>query len=95
MKPDLELQQSVCQSCSMPLENDELSGTEKDGRKSNDYCKYCFQNGAFTNPDMSMEEMATRITKKMEHLNIPDDIQESAISRLHLLKRWQTKSVAS
>ena len=31
-------------------------GTEKDGSKSKDYCKYCYQNGEFTS-DVTLEEM--------------------------------------
>ena len=40
----------ICQSCSMPLSSGELSGTEKDGSRKKDYCKYCYENGRFTNP---------------------------------------------
>ncbi len=47
-----------CQSCGMPL-SDEFDGygTESDGSKSAEYCKFCFQNGAFTNPDQTVDEM--------------------------------------
>ena len=38
-----------CQVCGMPMgETDELYGTEKDGTKSKDYCKYCYDKGEFT-----------------------------------------------
>ena len=40
----------------MPLENEEMKGTNADGSKSNDYCEYCYKNGAFDN-EMTMEEM--------------------------------------
>ncbi len=33
-----------------------IMGTEKYGSKSQDYCKYCYQNGEFTS-DCIMEEM--------------------------------------
>lgn len=36
----------MCESCLMPLgKNLEDSGTEKDGTKSEKYCKYCYQDG--------------------------------------------------
>ena len=44
-----------CQSCAMPLDQDELRGTEADGSLSPDYCKYCYQNGAFTR-EQTMEQ---------------------------------------
>jgi hypothetical protein len=36
---------------------DELYGTEADGSKNGDYCKYCYDSGAFTQPDCTMDEM--------------------------------------
>ena len=45
-----------CQSCGMPLTKTEDFGTEKDGKLSEDYCVYCYKDGAFT-ADCTMEEM--------------------------------------
>jgi len=45
-----------CQSCGMPL-TDEVRGTNANGEKSEDYCIFCFKDGAFTG-DFTMEEMA-------------------------------------
>ena len=49
------MEEKYCQSCAMPL-NEELYGINADGSRSEDYCKYCFENGAFTG-EMTMEEM--------------------------------------
>lgn len=49
------MEQKFCQSCGMPL-TDEVRGTEADGKKSEDYCIYCYKDGAFTG-DFTMEEM--------------------------------------
>jgi len=45
-----------CQSCGMPLSDPALRGTERDGTASPHYCKYCYQDGAFTG-EMTMEQM--------------------------------------
>ena len=45
-----------CQSCGMPLTDDVL-GTNADGSKNEEYCMYCYKDGAFTG-DFTMEEMA-------------------------------------
>ena len=45
-----------CQSCGMPLARLEDHGTEADGKISQDYCQYCYQQGAFTS-SMTMDEM--------------------------------------
>ncbi len=51
------MEERYCQSCGMPMgDTAELYGTEADGSKSGDYCKYCYENGAFL-ADCTMEEM--------------------------------------
>ena len=40
------METKLCQVCAMPMgDTDELYGTEKDGSKSKDYCKYCYDKG--------------------------------------------------
>ncbi len=46
-----------CQSCGMPMAADgEMYGSNEDGSKNEDYCKYCFENGSFSS-ESTMEEM--------------------------------------
>lgn len=77
-----------CQSCSMPLDTAALLGTEKDGSPSQDYCKYCYQLGAFTHPGLSLDEMKERMMRMMDKEKLPEDVLEAAIGRLPHLKRW-------
>jgi hypothetical protein len=77
-----------CQSCSMPIDSFDLYGTNKDGSKNNDYCKYCYLNGQFTNPGLTLEEMKEHMMKLMDKDKLPQDIVEVAINRLPFLKRW-------
>jgi hypothetical protein len=72
----------------MPMDSPELFGTEKDGTANSDYCKYCYANGEFTNPGLTLEEMKEHMMKLMENEKLPKDIIEIAISRLPFLKRW-------
>ena len=75
----------------MPLDGAELRGTEKDGSKSAEYCKYCYSDGVFITPGITLEEMRSLITERMEKEQIPEDIIEAAVNRLSLLKRWRVK----
>lgn len=51
------MKEKFCQVCGMPMgETDELYGAEKDGTKSKDYCKYCYDKGEVTFKG-TMEEM--------------------------------------
>lgn len=80
---------TYCQSCSMPMENPEMMGTEKDGSKSKEYCKYCYRQGAFINPDMTLEEMKTLVKEQMEKRHIDSKIIDMAVMGLPFLNRWK------
>ena len=49
------MQNTICQSCGMPLTSKEQMGLEKDGSASVDYCKYCYERGEFIHK-VSMQE---------------------------------------
>ncbi|WP_406657336.1 zinc ribbon domain-containing protein [Methanolobus sp. ZRKC2] len=89
-----QLKGLFCQSCGMLMEeaSDEEFGTNADGSKNEDYCSYCYQKGAFTDPDISMEEMIKATAKGWAEHN-PSVSYEVAleVSRKNIptLKRWQ------
>jgi len=78
----------------MPMENEEMKGTEKDGTRSEDYCVYCYADGKFTK-DMTMEEMIQIniqfLDQWMESTGVRMT-EEEAIAELRkylpTLKRW-------
>lgn len=82
-----------CQSCTMPIDNAADRGTEKDGSNSTEYCKYCYQNGAFINPGMSLENMKALITEKMQEMHLPISITQKSMDMLAGLKRWRTQKI--
>lgn len=45
----------LCQSCGMPMESEDVYGTNADGSLNEDYCKYCYDKGEFIHK-VSMEE---------------------------------------
>lgn len=73
----------------MPIDNIENRGTEKNGSKSILYCKYCYQNGSFINPDMTLEQMKKLVVTQMHKLNLPENIIQQSVNTLPHLKRWQ------
>ncbi len=83
--------QKFCQSCAMPLESDELYGTNADGSKNEDYCIYCFKDGQFTS-DMSMEEMMNFCIEKMVEIHPEIDEKQAKDMMIEVfpkLKRWE------
>ena len=46
-----------CQSCGMLMEDESMHGKDADSTPNNEYCIYCLPNGAFGNPNETLEEM--------------------------------------
>ena len=85
-------QMIVCQSCGMPMQKDEDFGTEQDGGKNEDYCIYCYKDGAFT-ADLTMDEMIDFCAGNVDDWDVKITKEEAvAMMRENFpkLKRWQT-----
>ena len=54
-----------CNSCGKPMVEKEF-GTNIDGSKNHDYCNECYQNGEFTEPNITLEEMITKMLKNVK-----------------------------
>jgi len=83
-----------CQSCGMLMEEEGLFGKNADGSKNDDYCVYCFPNGAFNNPDETLEEMIEScIPYLIEDGTFPDSHSARKMLEEHMpeLKRWKNK----
>ena len=82
-----------CQSCSMPMDNPDCFGTDERELRINDYCIHCFENGKFTNPDITMDEMIDLVTDIMiEKTKMPEDqARQISQSFIPTLKRWGNK----
>jgi hypothetical protein len=77
----------------MPMEKDpEVSGTNLDGSKSEDYCSLCFHEGLFTQPDFSAKDMKNLCTEKMNEMGIPSLFSWILTRKIHKLKRWNSPS---
>ncbi|MCB9334237.1 MAG: zinc ribbon domain-containing protein [Lewinellaceae bacterium] len=78
-----------CQSCGMPLKRDpEGGGTNADGSKSVMYCSRCYQNGAFTKPDLTVAEMQELVKGKMREMGFPGFLAGLFTRNIPKLKRW-------
>lgn len=81
---------TFCQSCGMPLNKEEVKGTEKNGLKTNEYCKYCYENGAFKNPKMNLEDMKKNVQNQMKKMQLHENVIQKAVNILPALKRWKS-----
>jgi len=77
----------------MPLKKDAKGGgSEKDGTISTTYCSSCYQDGAFTNPTMSLEEMRKLVDDVLKNeMKFPKILRWLATRQLPKLARWKTE----
>lgn len=81
-----------CQSCSLPLDEG-FYGTEADGSFSEDYCRFCYAAGEFTEKDLTKETvMARQLDFMIRKLKIPEEkSKEFCMAVIPNLKRWLEK----
>lgn len=80
---------NYCQSCGMPLEDEKLFGTNADGSKNSEQCIYCFENGEYTDPNLTMEGMIEICIPHMVNDGMSESEARSMLNEyLPKLKRW-------
>lgn len=85
--------EKICQSCGMPISEQEQLGTNKDGSISKDYCKYCYQDGEFIDK-VSMEEYIEMCSQFGEQAGMTNEEMRKHCEKLFpTLKRWIVKKI--
>lgn len=78
---------NICQCCGMPLE-DEITSREPDGSFNEDYCKWCYTDGAFTY--QSMDALIDFCAAHMANDAFPPvQVRAYLQDLLPKLKHWQ------
>ncbi|MCB0442516.1 MAG: zinc ribbon domain-containing protein [Flavobacterium sp.] len=75
----------------MPLKKSPNGGgTNADGTMSKKYCAYCYQNGSFTQPEMTVAEMQDFVRGKMKEMPFYIRIFTGAfVNGIPKLERWK------
>lgn len=82
------MKNKICQSCGMPMTKEQY-GTNCDGSKNTDYCKYCFVNGDFIDK-VSMEEYIEMCSKYGFQAGMTNEEMFEFCKKLFpTLKRWK------
>lgn len=87
------MEQKLCQICGMPMgDTDELYGTEKDGSKNKEYCKYCYENGEvqFKGNMQEMIDMCVPIMVKEDGM-AEDEARKMMNEVIPTLSYWRAK----
>lgn len=77
-----------CQSCAMPLAEDKDHGTNADGSKSEDYCVYCFKEGAFLSDDTMEQMIESCVPHMVSDTMTAEQAREQMQQNFPSLKRW-------
>ena len=82
----------ICQSCSMPMEDESVFGTNKDGSLNSDYCIYCYKDGEFIEKVSSMQEYIEMMIPFASQANMTEqEMRKHCETVFPTLKRWQNK----
>ena len=83
----------TCQSCSMPLEGEKDYGTNVDSSVNHKYCRFCYKDGRFTEPGMTVERMIDRIVGFMMLQKVMEEheVKKIANTIIPQLERWRKK----
>ncbi|MFS0873848.1 zinc ribbon domain-containing protein [Paenibacillus xylanilyticus] len=80
---------TVCQSCGMPLTTPAQFGTEADGNATREYCIYCYKEGVFQQPNITLEGMIEMCTAILKEEGTDEESARSMLrNQLPFLKRW-------
>jgi hypothetical protein len=81
-------QDLFCQSCAMPLRIAEDFGSNADKSQNKDYCSFCYQEGKFTEPSITVDEMVQKCEGMMQEMDLPAALIAQAQKIIPTLKRW-------
>ena len=73
----------------MPMPDDSVLGTDRDGSVNSDYCRYCYDKGKFLH-DVSMEEFIDMCSEFGEQAGMTNEQMHEHCSKVFpTLKRWK------
>nr|WP_317440486.1 zinc ribbon domain-containing protein [uncultured Collinsella sp.] len=86
----LDMPEHYCQSCGMMFTGPDQHGREADGTETEDFCRWCYDQGAYTY-ETTMEEMIEDCAPRMaKHMDWSVDECASLLGAiLPTLRRWR------
>lgn len=84
------LDNTVCQSCGMPIHHLADFGTNKDHTVNTEYCHFCYLDGKFTDQGISLAQKIEKNIFIAEQMGMPrEEATILAHNTLPTLKRWK------
>lgn len=76
-----------CQSCGMQFSSSRFYGTNKDESYSNAFCEDCYQNGEYTEPELTLEQVKENARMYIKDIFIIKKLKINALNRLERFNR--------
>ena len=74
----------------MPLSRDPLGGgTNSDGSRTAEYCSHCYEKGAFSQPNITVDEMKALVEGKLRSMHFPGFLARRFTKDVPTLRRWK------
>lgn len=64
-------------------------GSNADGSKSLKYCSHCWEDGKFSSPDLTVDEMKARVKEKIMSFGVPGFLAGVFTWNIPKLDRWK------
>ena len=80
---------TIFQSCSMPMNDESVYGTNSDGTKNSDYCIYCYKNGEFIDKVSMQEYIEMNVPFAAQAGMTPEQMRHHCETIFPTLKRWK------
>lgn len=85
-----------CQSCGMPLQtSQDCRGTEADGSPSETWCSLCYRDGAFIDPNCTVEQMQQIVDTALRERGSHRAFREIAMKQIPSLARWRANATTA
>ena len=81
-----------CQSCGMTMRRAADFGTDAHGVRINDFCRFCYVDGTFTEPDLTLQGMIDHCVDFTVRQTWSSNMEARAVMERVIphLRRWQT-----
>ena len=82
---------AFCQSCASALMRSKDLGTNKQGHRVHNYCRRCYRDGRFVEPNLTAEDMVLRVTTELSIAGMNEKVIVNEVAALiSKLDRWRS-----
>jgi hypothetical protein len=83
--------EAFCQSCASALRRTEDLGTNERGHRVHNYCRHCYRDGRFVEPNLTTEDMILRVTTELSLAGMIEMVVVNEVTALiSNLDRWRS-----